>query len=83
MWSHPQETTDWSHLLQKFLIENFIFCVVYVNYGSGKLTIWFSVDLVFNLLFPGAHQKGHTYLNSAAGLFKYVWPFSGHRTLKD
>ena len=30
--------------------------------------------------------KGYTYLNkpavSAAGLLKYVWPFSGHQTLK-
>ena len=29
--------------------------------------------------------KGHTHLNlqlSAAGLFKYVWPFSGHQALK-
>ena len=26
--------------------------------------------------------KGHTYLYKAAGLFKYVWPFSRHQALK-
>ena len=36
---------------------------------------------------PGGN-KGHTYLNkpaakrSAAGLFKYVWPFYYHQALK-
>ena len=29
MWPNPQETAVWSHLLKKYLMENFIFCAVW------------------------------------------------------
>ena len=41
----------------------------------------------FNLVVPGVHQNvTHTYTSlqlKAAGLFKYVWSFSGQQALKS
>ena len=33
MWPNPHETADWSHLLKKFLMENFILCAVLFIYN--------------------------------------------------
>ena len=43
---------------------------------------WKLYTYLFNALSP---LKGHTYLNKlavcGAGLFEYIWPFSGHQAL--
>ena len=36
MWPNPQELRIWSHLLKKSLMENFIFCAMYLKH-SRKL----------------------------------------------
>ena len=38
--------------------------------------------LLINPYVPDVHQKGHTYLNKIAALFKYMRGFSGHQVLK-
>ena len=56
---------------------------------SVKVFLFEKDDLFYfkniNLLMFAVYEKGHPYLNllSAAGSFKYVWPLSGHLTLKD
>ena len=48
---------------------------------------WVNVTILILPFSAWCPLKGHTYLNKpaakkAAGLFKYVWPFSEHQALK-
>ena len=61
--------------------------VLYMNFKVVPTCCKFvKIKLVHNPLVPGVHQKvTHTLTSlqlSTAGLFKYVWPFSGHQALK-
>ena len=65
----------------KYLFEIHIYSVIYKNIPRNSEN-----NQVINPLVPGVHQKvTHIYANLqilAAGLFKFVRPFSGHQELK-
>ena len=71
--------TVYSFLVKGFNVGFKGFNVVLVNREKRE-------DTFFNPLMPGGNKKvTDTWINlqlSAAGLFKYVWPFCYHQALK-
>ena len=56
-------------------------CILYLIFQRKKneCIIYSTLIWPFNARFP---LKSHTYLNKAAGLFKYMWPFSEYQAKK-
>ena len=84
-----QNLVQWKHCITLHVLRMFPEPIWrWLLHFKTRIDHFFQIYLnYFNLLTPCFHLKViHTETNiqlSAAGLFRYVWPFSGHQALKS